>query len=254
MATQTFTLTFGDQAENHAGMQKLGTMAAEGFSRDDLERGRLWFLERGAEPVLYDLRSLLPLGVHGAEAYLLVVPGGVSKIVSADELYREQEGLEKDTKAFMYGRVVEKRARHNLCFGEAAQEPNYEQGMGRVVAFDQVPLLNRLRQTLSEVIGEKGRGLMAEGNYYYDLQNCYIGYHGDSERKKVIAVRLGAPFLFHYQWFSWSKPVGAHGQIPLNHGDLYIMSEKAVGTDWKTKKVPTLRHAAGDPKHLKVKQ
>ena len=74
MLTQTFTLTFGDQAENHAGMQKLGSMAPDGFTRDDLERARLWFLERGAEPVLYDLRSLLPAGVQAEEAYLLVVP------------------------------------------------------------------------------------------------------------------------------------------------------------------------------------
>ena len=30
------------------------------------------------------------------------------------------------------------------------------------------------------------------------------------------------------------------------------MSEKAVGTDWKRKKFPTLRHAAGCEKYTKI--
>ena len=42
-----------------------------------------------------------------------------------------------------------------------------------------------------------------------------------------------------------SKPVGGEGCIELNAGDLYISSEKAVGTDWKKKSIITLRHAAG---------
>jgi hypothetical protein len=31
------------------------------------------------------------------------------------------------------------------------------------------------------------------------------------------------------------------------------MSEKAVGFDWKKKKIPTLRHAAGCIKYLTIK-
>ena len=43
--------------------------------------------------------------------------------------------------------------------------------------------------------------------------------------------------------------------LDLNPGDLYIMSEKAVGTDWKKKIIPTLRHAtAVDEKLLKIKK
>lgn len=32
----TFTITFGDQAENHKGMQVIGKMAERGFSPKDL--------------------------------------------------------------------------------------------------------------------------------------------------------------------------------------------------------------------------
>lgn len=40
----------------------------------------------------------------------------------------------------------------------------------------------------------------------------------------------------HYQWFYKGEPVGEQIIIPLDAGDMYIMSEKAVGTDWKKKK------------------
>jgi hypothetical protein len=39
----------------------------------------------------------------------------------------------------------------------------------------------------------------------------------------------------------------------LHSGDLYVMSEKAVGTDVKKKKIATLRHAAGASKYLELK-
>jgi hypothetical protein len=35
----------------------------------------------------------------------------------------------------------------------------------------------------------------------------------------------------------------------LNGGDLYVMSEKTTGRDWKTKSIYTLRHAAGCEKY-----
>ena len=34
--TKTFTITFGDVAENHKGMQKIGTLSDVGFNLNDL--------------------------------------------------------------------------------------------------------------------------------------------------------------------------------------------------------------------------
>ena len=78
-----------------------------------------------------------------------------------------------------------------------------------------------------------------------DKDICGIGYHGDSERRKVIAIRIGGSMPIHYQWFIKSRPIGGNVVIPLYDGDLYIMSEKAVGFDWKSNARYTLRHAAG---------
>jgi len=87
--------------------------------------------------------------------------------------------------------------------------------------------------------------MFAELNYYYDIQKCGIGWHGDGERRLVVGLRIGASIPLHYQWFHHSKPVGERQIINLSHGDVYVMSQKAIGTDWLQKLVPTLRHATG---------
>jgi hypothetical protein len=258
--SETCTITFGDQAENHVGMQKIGSLASEGFSKTDLEVSKSWFDERGIATELIALHDSLPEAIlqshPGMEAYVLIARGGVSVMLDmpdgADKLMWEQRSLERDTKAFMKGRVVNKHARYNLCFGSFDQEPDYENKKGRVVSFGSVPLLQRLREGWEGVVGAKGAELEAEGNYYYDLAKCGIGYHGDTERRKVIAVRLGASMPLCYLWFQDSIVVSQRIDLTLQHGDVYFMSEKATGQDWLKKKVPTLRHAAGSRKFIEI--
>ena len=48
-----------------------------------------------------------------------------------------------------------------------------------------------------------------------------------------------------YQWYKNSRAIGCNGHIVLNPGDVYIMSENAVGFDYKRSSILTLRHAAG---------
>ena len=81
-----------------------------------------------------------------------------------------------------------------------------------------------------------------------------LGFHGDSERKRVIAARLGADMLLEYQWFHQTRPVGRRYSRTLKGGDVYVMSEKATGWDWKKRSKYTLRHAAGCKKFLVTKK
>jgi len=74
-------------------------------------------------------------------------------------------------------------------------------------------------------------------------------HYGDSERKAVIAVRLGATLPICFQWYLNRNIVGKKGVYMIGHGDLYAMSEKATGCDWKTRKKFTLRHSAGCEKY-----
>eukprot|EP00036_Acanthoecidae_sp_10tr_P010381 CAMPEP_0182918254 /NCGR_PEP_ID=MMETSP0105_2-20130417/1981_1 /TAXON_ID=81532 ORGANISM="Acanthoeca-like sp., Strain 10tr" /NCGR_SAMPLE_ID=MMETSP0105_2 /ASSEMBLY_ACC=CAM_ASM_000205 /LENGTH=308 /DNA_ID=CAMNT_0025055319 /DNA_START=109 /DNA_END=1035 /DNA_ORIENTATION=+ len=257
------TLTFGEVAENHVGMQQVAeaghaVRADIGFDVADLERFQAEWEQQGASCELVRLNDALdgvPDAAAASEAAVLVARGGADALLGlggATALMAEQVKLPFDKKAWMRGRVVNKHARWNLCFAEDAQPPDYADRKGRVVAYGDVPVTDRLRKQIG-TLGPKASGLACEGNYYYDVSVCGIGFHGDSERRKVVAVRLGKPFPLHYQWFLEGTPVGKRTALMLGHGDMYIMSEKAAGTDWKRRKIFTLRHAAGAKKFTQIK-
>jgi hypothetical protein len=102
----------------------------------------------------------------------------------------------------MYGRVVNKKARYNLCFSDYAQNADYENKKGTIINFNMTPNTQKIRETIPKIINNDiVCNLQCEGNYYYDIKNTYISMHGDAERQIVIAVRLGAPFPLYYQWY-----------------------------------------------------
>ena len=121
--------------------------------------------------------------------------------------------------------------------------------------FKNCPLLSAIRQGIYELFGEKAKGMIAEGNKYDDggEKKHGIGWHGDAERRRVICVRCGAKesMPMHFRWYYDCKPVGNEIVIPLNGGDIYIMSEYAVGTNWRHRSKLTLRHATGASKYIK---
>ena len=242
---QVITITFGDVAENHVGMQQIGDVSV-GFTYDDLLVAQEWFERKGIATKLIHLDDYLEIDEkkeHGA--YFLHIKNGLSAMVDPSAFLDEQLKIDYDKKAFMYGRVVNKRARFNVCFSKEDQEPDYSNRKGRIVSFSKCPLLQKVRTYLGEILPEKAKDLMAEGNYYYDMSKCGIGYHGDAERRKVIGIRVGESLPLYFKWYSKGKQVGDRIPIQLGHGDIYMMSEKTTGFDWKKKKIYTLRHATG---------
>ncbi len=254
------TLTYGDQAENHKGMEKIGQMADSGFTLADLQTCKQRFEQAGNVCELIHLNQYLPVqlaeGATADPAYVLVIRGGVNTLLrsanrTVDDLFTEQLNLTWDTKAYMYGRVVNKHARHNLCYSDYAQEPDYAQGKGRVYHFDSVPLTKKIREQLPNFLPNSA-GLQCEGNHYYSVQKCGIAYHIDGERLKVVGARIGASNPLHYNWYFAGQPVGTNCQLIINHGDLYVMDEMAKGISWKRKNKYDLRHAAGCPKYTNL--
>jgi hypothetical protein len=247
----TITITFGDQAENHVGMQKLGNgLAPAGFSVGELKDAKKKFESAGCLCQLINLNQNLPAGTIADEAAILVIKNAVNTLLtpmalSAKDLAIELIGLDWDKQAKMYGRVVNKRARYNLCFADSSQDPDIAAGKGTVIDFIDVSCTNKIRTILSQFLGYKASDLVAEGNWYYDVSKCFLGFHGDVERKIVIAIRVGDSFPLHYQWYQNNQAVGKKETINLEGGDMYVMSEKATGFDWKKRKIFTLRHAAG---------
>ena len=148
-------------------------------------------------------------------------------------------------------KVLNKRARFNLCFGNIGQKSDFENKKGTIISYNDVPLTKKIRDKLPKYLGDKANDLPSEGNYYFNINKCGIGFHGDAERKVVIAVRLGATIPLHYQWYTKNREIGKRIELNINHGDIYVMSEKATGYDWKKSSLVTLRHAAGADKFLK---
>jgi hypothetical protein len=265
------TITFGEIAENHAGMQKIGTERTgshgAGFTFEELmdlgerlNKSGLCsceFIVLNRPDILASVADAdVRVKCLGSSAGVLILRGGVNSVLGrtdgANVLLAEQSVLPVDTKALIRGKVVNKQARYNLCFSDFQKEPDYAQGRCRVINFTDVPITSELRNRLVGFLGPKADALQGEGNYYYDVRQCGIGFHGDTEQQIVIGCRLGAQFPLEYQWFYNGAAIGSRVRMDLRHGDMYIMSAKAVGRDWKRRTIPTLRHAAGADKYLTI--
>ena len=89
---------------------------------------------------------------------------------------------------------------------------------------------------------------------YFDKTGIWKSLdHGDKERRKVIALRLGESMPMSWQWYHRSEQVGEPFSFVFRSGDLYLMSERAVGNDWRKSSLYTMRHAAGAEKYRVIR-
>ena len=255
MDSTAICLTCGEQSENHVGMKINGNgLAKEGYKIIDLilYKQKLEALNITCELLNLDTNLDEEQRVDVIPASILIIRNGVDHFIGDEytlkEFWNELSAFEWDKKYWDTRRkkVLNKHARYNVCFGDKSQEPNYEEKKGTIIAYDSTPILKQWRTNIGKVLGANATNLEVEGNYYYDIKKCGIGFHGDSERKKIIAASLGGTRPIHWQWYYQSKPIGPRIKVELTNGDMYIMSEKASGWDWKLRSKKTLRHAAGE--------
>lgn len=258
------TITLGDMAENHVGMQQIGQIVepGQGFNITDLMLIKQTFDNFYIQTELIDLSNKELNNINPdiilPSAYILIIKNGIDFILNVEsnyninQMFEEQSNLNVDKLALMYGRVVNKKARWNLCFDDVSSEPDYINGKGRIISWNEIPITKTIYDKLSIYFGPKAQFLKAEANYYYNPFICGIGYHGDTERRKVIGLRLGNQMPLYYQWYYQNNPIGNRMSFNLSNGDIYIMSEKTVGTDWKKKNIYTLRHATGCDQYTTV--
>ena len=72
--------------------------------------------------------------------------------------------------------------------GKKAQEPDYENKKGTVIAYSQCKVMRAWRKELLILIEEFDEDFVAEGNLYYNVLKTGIGFHGDAERRKVVQL------------------------------------------------------------------
>ena len=270
-------ITNGERAENHAGMQMLGNgLAEKGYSLDEMREIAKKFDAMGGVSEWIDLnKGLEGSEVKAAEAAVLLMKNGANVLLknriltdlegkddpkkkkfikrfskyNARKLFEEQFTFEWDTKFWNSRRQVvqNKHARYNVCYGDVAQKADFEKGKGSIIAYSSLPVMKMWREELLKLCGEDESSFQTEGNLYYDVEKTGIGFHGDGERRKVVAGNFsdaGVVREINWIWYHKGKRIGERTRVFLENGDMYIMSEKAAGTDWKKRNIPTLRHAA----------
>jgi len=149
--------------------------------------------------------------------------------------------------------------------------------------------LRKFRSRFANVLGPFGHKFhrqFAELNKYYD-PNCGIGWHGDVERGpgpdnpgSVNCLKVGRAIPLCFSWYYKTRPIGLLPQgassgpatfklfttkkknwesaitsvaacMLLGHGDVYMMSRKSIGKDWRSHN-PALRHSAGHHKYTHI--
>ena len=258
---QTWSLTVGNGGENHTGMEFLGNLRKKGQGWD---LDRLLYAKGILENVfgktveLHNLNEACLEGVTIPEAskpndaYLMIVRDFLTPEVH-EAFKAEMKSYEWDRKYWDTRRqkVLNKLARANVCYGKTGRVANYKEGKGTIIGFDQSPLVGKLLQTVEILM--KDQDLIVEGNQYDDVSKNGIGPHGDTERVCVSCLRVGASMPMKFGMFWNCKVRGKPFETVINGGDLYFMSEEAVGAEWKSRSKWIWRHCAGAPKYLKMK-
>ena len=267
MSKLLFTITCGDQSENHHGMKKQGTLAEAGFTWEEFVRAIPIFKKWGGRCELYPLDLWIHPEENQAldfipEASVLVIRGGVDAVLKSQGIHNvtsqmridELLSFDWDTQYFdvRRNRVLNKHARHNVCFDTNPQIADFPNKQGTLIAWDAVPITSSIRNGLPLFLGPKAHNLKGEGNKYMNVLKNGIGPHGDSERKKVAMWRIGASAYLCFRPHQNHHPIGRPLPLLLHDGDLLFMSQKAGGFDWKSHKnnLITWRHAAGAHKYL----
>lgn len=249
-----YAITFGDVAVLHVGGVELGSKRDNGFSVSELRALAISF---GAKAELLCLSDMLPEELRKEnEAATLVIRNGASVFLNresaADDLLREQKAVQYDCKFWdaRRSRTLNKRARYNIVFGDKGTKPSKDYKQCTVQAFEAVPHLAAFRASLAKRLGGKADALCAEGNHYFDAASG-IGFHGDSERKTVICLSLGRSSTLRYCWrMPGSSENTLCTDIEVHHGDVYVMSEKATGFDWRCRSKTRVVHGAGSSKYI----
>lgn len=256
---ERMAITMGDAGENHIGVEMLGKFGEKGsgFTTEDLKNLKKYFKEKDVK-VKY-LSFTLEKDGSKYEAGVLILRNYLNEN-KQKKIYNELKDLSWDKQFYDTRRkkVLNKHARYNLMLLDGVkQKADYKNKKGTIIDINDLEEFNKFKKNITKKINTvcdgKATGLIAEGNRYFDLKQCGLGWHGDKERRKVICLSLGADnYEMMWVWFHKNKPISEPFKVLLNSGDVYIMSEEAIGTEWNKSSIPTMRHAAGCKKYTNL--
>lgn len=239
---ESYTALFGDCVKREA--PATGSVASRGFSPEHLREVASKLREQNIEA---EIVALTPHcgRADAEEACVLIIRGYDPSL--ADDSLRQVQQLSYDTFTYMHGAVKQAHSRHMVYAAADGREAQPDNGLHTVVPWSDLEVLNRARKWVTEVLGTADVQSACVLKYP-DIRRCGIRWHGDGERRQTILYRLGENSIrspLHLQWYLQGNPISEPITIQLGHGDFCVSSAKAVGTDWKKRSIPTLRHATG---------
>ena len=242
-----YSLIVGDHLSDFSPLDK---DSPEGFSKNDIQ-----YLSQKYNGKIYNLSDFCLEKYQTdkiKEASVVVFQNGLHRLFNLDEniIKNECDSIKYDDKELRYGKVINKKARYNIVFGKEDKSAEFKNGKGTIVALNRVPTISQFNENCKQFFKKEKEKEKIEYNIesinYYDTETCFLGFHGDSERKRVIVCRIGENMPLYFEWYYKGKCISERIKIELNSGDIYILSEKACGTDWKMHSQVTLRHAVGN--------
>ena len=231
------------------------------YTLDDFKRIKKKYEDIGCYVEILCLNDTIK--IRAVKAYVMVVRNGVNKIMKrGDAIVKYHKELTEnviwDNQYYCTRRKkkLNKHKRQNICISYVGEVADIDNKIGTTHPWNKFPILSGVKSFIEESGGEKFKGLKGEGNRYPDggVKKHGIGFHGDVERPEgVVCIRSGKnPSMdMHFQWYHNTERIGERIVINLNPGDIYYMCAKAAGSDWRRRKVPTVRHATGAPKIVK---
>lgn len=251
----TATITLSENIMHFSSMQNFGQKAENGFSNDDLIKVYNLFPSGTCE--IINLKDILPKTLYEIpDAYILIIREQFK--IYADEILNtmiSQEGSNSegiitgvswDDYRIHNSKLVESKLHKKLVFLDIQELYKLPfstiENRGTIYNIRRIPHLFKLNEVFNSLFNER---LYAEGTYYYNTNECYTPMHQKKERKKVINLHLGSSFPLHFCWYHQSQKVSDMKTIQINHGDLYIMSEIAIGNIKESKTKLYLKHSMG---------
>jgi len=239
---------------------KIGAMAKAGYPAGQLREVCASQTARGIDAAIVDLRvEAAAKGTPASEvklmadAVVLVIRNGANALTNdpdmADKMLAEHQGLDYDEFTKPRKEVLTARSRRMLFFAEEGCPADMAKGLNTVIPWSSVPANAKCHHALKELLGTTDANY-AVASHYFDTKEGGIGWHGDAERRQTIMVRLGAVSNtrpLHFVWCHKSKSISPPITIELQHGDVVVFSEKAMGTDWRCSSILTVKHGTGCP-------
>ena len=243
---ESYSVLLCDRAKSlTAEGEPTGEMAPTGFDAAHLRRVCECLCKEGLDASIVDLTPHCRLK-DAPEACILVIRGWRPDI--ADAAFQQVRGIKYDTFTHQYGHVVQAHSRHVVFVGEKPRKADESIGMRTVLGWQDVDVIDKARAWIAKVLDSEEYIKSACILKYPDIRKCGISAHGDGERRRTIVYRVGkvsSKRSLDFQWYRDGAEVSDKVKIDLHHGDFAVSSEVAVGTNWKKRKIPTLRHSTG---------